>query len=216
MIHGLGATPFDYLQHQLALFLVEHGYDVYRPWLYNGGQNARKGHACEFKNHVNDINTLLKARMFDGDRKPSVIGHSYGGLVAGHVAAIPNPNLRGVVMLDPTGLPGWQKNAESIDDNHYLTDWGMLVSKAYFEHAQTLAANPNLVSGLAQEIKVPMINILAGGDQKPGRVRDIWHKHAGGSSELVTIDGADHQFAYPGTFNPMAVHLLGFLDNLPK
>ena len=93
----------------------------------------------EAAHHLDDWHDLLVCygELFDtlGLETPSLVGHSFGGLLAAEIAALAPKSVRRLVLIDPVGL--WL-------DDHPVQNWMLL---PYKERPAALFADPERRSG---------------------------------------------------------------------
>lgn len=127
---GVAVVVHGYCEHRgryrhVAEHLARHGYDVLVGDLRgHGGSGGDRGFVWRFSDYLDDVSAFLReaAVVFraegqgagDGDRKPILIGHSMGGLVAMQYALAHPQALRALVLSSPflglkLAVPGWKR-----------------------------------------------------------------------------------------------------------
>lgn len=99
--HNVG---HHFAERQIGIYGLDHrGY---------GRSGGRRGHVERFSDYIEDLHTYVGMVAEHAGRRPVMIGHSMGGLIALSYALAHPESISGLVLSSPSlGLIGWQKRA---------------------------------------------------------------------------------------------------------
>jgi hypothetical protein len=211
-VHGLTGSAYDFAQTILAHQFPDQGYDVIRPYLYHGADDARKLVDCTIAIHADDINTIY-THFKDHYDAIYAVGHSYGG----HSMMSANTNqFKAICLWDPTYSPKQTVFLASGDliklgDYRVMTGAGTyrLMGENMYQESAHLDIEHS--RSLSRSNTTPLKVIIAG-DGMWAKKGESFHTHAAGPSESVMIPDTIHCFYEEGTITPLLSHTKDWFD----
>jgi pimeloyl-ACP methyl ester carboxylesterase len=211
-IHGLTGDPYQFAQTSMAQQFPAQGYDVIRPYLYHGAQDARKLVDCTLALHACDVNTLY-THFKDHYDEIYAVGHSYGG----PSIMFANANqFKAICLWDPTYDPSnrifnMSSQLSQLGEYRMLTGSGTYRLMGEDMYQESAHIDIERSRTLARACTVPLKVILAG-DSMWAKQGESFHTYAAGPSESVTIPDTIHCFYEEGTITPLLHHTKNWFD----
>lgn len=210
LVHGLTGHPFEYHHNCAAFTFPAQGYDVIRPYLYCGEENARKLIDCTLAIHSQDVTTV--AKHFSKQYKNLyAIGHSFGGP---SVIGADTDLFTAISLWDPTVEP-----KETLIGNEcvipfhdfYLLRWepDILIGRKMVEEAQSF--DRHKTQKLSEACIAPVQVILAG-DGEYAKNGFSYNDFVKTETELHIILGTQHCFYEEGTTGPLLNYTQNWFD----
>ncbi|MFA7717253.1 MAG: alpha/beta fold hydrolase [Candidatus Absconditabacterales bacterium] len=199
-VHGLTDNFDSHMLPNSAKYFTDKGYITYRFNLYGEKKQERKLKEVNLKNHVNDLNIVIK-HFEKMKQKIFIVGHSFGGLT---ILYSNIKRITGIILRDAS-IGG----KELLDDVHYNSKTHMynidrgdgiihIIGSTMYKD---FMINPQKHLERISKIHVPIKIICAGNGLQVGKKYNkvAYYKAANKPKELSIIVGAGHCFDVKGT-----------------
>ncbi len=211
LVHGLTGHMTEYLHIMLARYLLRAGLPVFRFNLYGDEANERKFHDSTIRLHVSDTKCVVEHARSLGFSRVVLIGHSLGSPVAIEAT---DPEISGLVLLDPTGDPKDRiKDWQTYDPRHQLSflDWRIriILGEEWIADAKTFPDPFEQVS----KVRCPVQIIAAErAEQMTYCVR--YRESLANRPEIQVISGATHCFTEDGAVESVGQAIEDWIQHL--
>jgi hypothetical protein len=210
-IHGLTGHPYEVAQTMMAGTFPDNGYDVIRPYLYHGPDDARKLVDCTLAIHAKDVMTITQhfKTLYDD---VYVIGHSYGGP---SIMLSDTSLFAAICLWDPTYDPNYvfRINGElpQLGDYRMLIGSGTyrLMGEAMYQESATI--DMENCRALSRSCTTPL-QVITAGNSMWAKKNESYHTHAAGISNGIIIPNTVHCFYEEGTTSPLLQYTQNWFD----
>ncbi|MCX6823470.1 MAG: alpha/beta hydrolase [candidate division SR1 bacterium] len=194
-VHGLTGHQNEHIFFNGAKYFNSKGYSVYRFNLYGGEKNARQLEDTSLKEHIQDVETVVKYFKKEGNQKIFFVGHSLGAIA---IIEAKIKNISGIILRDPAfNTKGSISNDLHHKNKTYILDRGIkyiIGEKMYHDLTYTRDHMKDI-----KDISFPIKIICAGYGDNIREKSKIYYQGANKPKAFSIIPKAFHCFDEEGT-----------------